>query len=122
MKVYIPLNELGILELEKCQEEETSNLKIVTFTPDEYFYLESKKYLDFLNVECDCIIDLYEDEDIPNDKLIKALEITQILIKNSNDEKFIHLANKFVEIFNLAIQSNTYVNIYCYGDPNRYEG
>lgn len=118
MKVYIPLNLEGIKELESCVEEETKNLKIIEFSADDYFYLESMKYLDFLNAECDVLIDLYEDEDIPNDKLNNALEITKILKDNSSEERFINLANKFIDIFNLAIESNTYVNIYCYGDSN----
>ncbi len=117
MKVYLPLNETGILELKQCVEVETENLKIYKFSPEEYFYLESKKYFDFLNSECSCIIDLFEDEDIPNDKLNSALEITNILINQSTDEKFIELAKKFIKIFELAIKCNTYINIYCYGDP-----
>lgn len=118
MKVYIPLNEEGIKELEECQEEETKNLKIIEFSKDDYFYLERKKYLDFLNIECGVLIDLYEDENIPYNKLNNAIDITKILRDNSSEERFVNLANKFIDIFKLAKECNTYVNIYCYGDPN----
>lgn len=118
MKVYVPLNKKGIEELELGYENETINLKIFTFSADDYFYLEKCKYFDFLNVECDCIIDLFEDEDISNEKLKNGLEITKILVKQSNDSRFINLANKFIEIFELAIKCGTYVNIYCYGKSN----
>ena len=118
MKVYVPLNKEGIEELELCFEHETKNLKVYVFSSDDYFYLEKCRYLDFLNVECDCIIDLYEDEDIPNEKLKNALNITKILIRQSNDPRFINLAKRFVEIFELAIKCGTYINIYCYGNLN----
>ncbi len=118
MRVYIPLNKEGIKELEACVEEETNNMKIIEFSAEDYFYLETKKYLDFLNVECEVLIDLYEDENIPNDKLNNAIEITRILRDNSSEERFVYLANKFIDIFKLAKKCNTYVNIYCYGDPN----
>ena len=118
MKVYIPLNEKGVNELNSWQETETENLKIVVFSGDDYKYLEDRKYLDFLNVECDCLIDLYENEDIPNEKLKNALEVTELLINNSDDERYIGLLNRFKNIFSLAIDCNTYVNIYCYGEKS----
>ncbi len=122
MKVYLPLNEKGIEELEKCQETETENLKVYEFSPNDYFYLENKRYFDFLNVECDCLIDLYEETNITYDKLQNAIEITEILIKQSTDKRFIELGNEFLEIFRKAKQSNTYVNIYCYGNPEIVNG
>ncbi len=118
MKVYVPLNDKGIEELEKWSEIESENLKIFEFSGDDYFYLEEKRYIDYLNVECNVIIDLYEDEDIPNNKLNNALNITRILRDNSSEERFIKLADTFIYIFKLAITSNTYVNIYCYGYIN----
>jgi hypothetical protein len=118
MRIHIPLYEKGIYELEKWQELEANNLKIIEFSSDDYRYLENKKYFDFLNVECNCLIDLYENEDISNEKLPKGLEITRLLIDNTDDERFITLLRKFVDIFELAIKCNTYDNIYCYGDVN----
>ena len=118
MKIYIPLNEIGVNELENWQETETDNLKIFELSGDDYRYLEEKKYLDFLNVECDCLIDLYENEDITDDKLANALEITKLLIDNTDDERFIKLLNIFIRAFDLAIKCNTYANIYCYRDKN----
>ncbi len=116
MKVYVPLNEKGIEELESCQENETENLKIYVFSPEDYFYLDNQKYFDYLNVECGCLIDLYEEERISNDKLKIALDITEILIHQSTEAKFVELANKFVNIFKSAIRAKTYIIIYCYGE------
>ena len=39
MKVYIPLNEKGVNELNSWQETETENLKIVVFHFQIYYYL-----------------------------------------------------------------------------------
>lgn len=122
MRVYLPLNEKGKEELENGQETETENLKIFEFSSDDYFYLEDKKYLDFLNVECGCLIDLYEEDNITYDQLKNAIEITEILIKQSTEKRFTELANQFLEIFKKAKQSNTYVNIYCYGDSRVVNG
>ncbi len=118
MKVYVPTNSFGIEELNNGQELETNNLKVFEFSPSDYYYLEEQKYFDFLNVECNCLIDLYEVEDIPVEKICKAIEITNILINQINEERFLKLANDFINIFDLAVKSNTYVSIYCYGDPN----
>lgn len=122
MKVYVPINDNGIKELETGEEKETRNLVIYEFAPEDYYYLEDHRYFDFLNVECGCLIDLYEEENIPNDKLKTAVDITDILIGQSTEQKFVNLAEKFVEIFELAIKSGTYVNIYCYGDPTLING
>lgn len=117
MKIYIPLNEKGVIECEQAIfENSTENMKVEYFTSEEYLFLETQKYLDFLNVECDCLIDLYEEENIINEKLNNALEITKIIKKNTDDEKYIALLNRFIDIFELAIECNTYVNIYCYGE------
>lgn len=120
MKVYVPKNKKGVEEFDCLVEEETSNLKIVQFTPEDYFYLNKIKYLDSLNVECGCIIDLYEDDIIPLEKLNNAIEITEILIKYINEERFTKLANQMIECFKLAIESKTFVDVYCYGNPKSH--
>jgi len=121
MKVYIPLNELGVNEFDNMVEESTNNLLIIKFDSTEYFYLENMKYLDFINVNCDTLIDLYEEEVIPNEKLKNALEITELLKNNSSDEKYNELLTRFIDIFKKAIDAGTFVGVYCYGEEKSFK-
>jgi hypothetical protein len=121
MTIFLPLNEEGTRDYENLQETKpTKNLNIYFISGDDYDYLEERNYTDILNVECDTIIDLFEEELIPLEKLPKALEITQILIRNTSEKRYIKLLKQFEEIFSLAIKCKTYVIINCYGNPNRY--
>ena len=121
MTIYLPLNEEGMKDYDNQNDPKpTKNLNIYFISGDDYDYLEERNYTDILNVECDTIIDLFEEELIPLEKLPKALEITQILIRNTTEERYIKLLKQFEEIFSLAIKCKTYVIINCYGNPNRY--
>lgn len=121
MTINIPLNRDGIYEFEYYLDyNDANNIKVIEFSGDDYFYLDNLQYFDSINVECDSIIDLYEQEVILYDKLYNAIEITEILIKHINEERFTKLANQMIECFKLAIRSKTFIEVDCYGNPISY--
>lgn len=122
MTIFLPLNEKGIKEFEDDNvRDSTKNLNVYDISKDDYDYLEERRYTDILNIECDTIIDLHEEELIPLEKLPKALEITQILIRNTSEERYIELLKQFEKIFSLAIQCKTCVIINCYLGLDEYD-
>ena len=57
------------------------------FHEDTYLLME--KYLfDFINVECDLLINMYEEEWIDGENLSKTLEITGRMISNCDNKEF----------------------------------
>ena len=79
---------------------------------DEKAFLLMEKYLfNFINAECDLLINMYEEEYIDLDQLSKAEEITKCMINNSDNREFIKLANKFLSIVKKAISLNTFVGL-----------
>ena len=79
----------------------------------EDIYLLMEKYLfNFIDAECNLLINMYEEEWIEGDNLSKTLEITDIMINNSDNEKFVDLAKEFRALVEKAIQYNTCVGCY----------
>ncbi|MCR5629642.1 hypothetical protein [Eubacterium sp.] len=91
-----------------CIKEEFDYME---FHEDTFCFLESRLF-DFINVELDIIINMYEDEIINNDQLSKAYEITKRMILNSDDEKFIKLAEEFQSLIEKAQEYGTVVGLY----------
>ncbi len=81
---------------------------------DEKSFLLMEKYLfNFIDAECDLLINMYEEEYADSDKLPKIVEITKRMINNSDNQNFINLANKFLTIVEKAISLNTFVG-FCF--------
>lgn len=76
------------------------------FHEDGYYLLEEYLF-NFINVECDLLINMYEEEWIEGENLPKVLEITERMINNSDDEEFLKLANEFRNLVEKAIQCQT---------------
>ncbi len=122
MTINIPLNKKGVYEFEYYLDyKEAKNIKVVEFSREDYYYLQKFDYLDFINVNCDALIDLYEEEIILYDKLYKAVKITEILIRHINEERFTKLANILLDCYKLAIKSKTFIEVNCYGCPCTYK-
>ena len=79
----------------------------------EDLYLLMEEYLfNFIDDECDLLINMYEEEWIEGDNLPKALEITDRMINNSDNEEFLKLAKEFRELVKKAIELNTCVGCF----------
>jgi len=81
---------------------------------NEKQFLSAEKYLfNFINVECDLLINMYEEEWAEFDKLARIKEITERMLLNCDDEEVVDFANKFLVILNKAIELHTYVG-FCF--------
>ncbi len=81
------------------------------FHEDSYVLME--KYLfNFIDAECNLLINMYEEEWIEEDNLSKALEITERMMNNSDDEKFLELAGEFLGLLKKALELKTCVGCY----------
>lgn len=95
----VPLNKKGIEELEYGVEE-SNNIKVIHLSNSEFEELyQDGGVFDRINEKCDLMIDDFESETIPNDKLEYCLSIVE--------NKYIRL----MEALNLAKEHNTFVDL-----------
>ena len=80
---------------------------------DEKQFLLMEKYLfNFICLECDVIITMYEEEWVDGDKLKTIQKLTEYSLNTSDNEEFIELANKFLNLVKLAIELKTSLVFY----------
>ena len=88
---------------------------------DDFFYMKfhedtfllMEKYLfNFIDAECNLLINMYEEEWIEGDNLAKTIEITDRMINNCDNDKFVELAKEFRTLVEKAIQYGTCVGCY----------
>lgn len=95
----VPLNKKGIEELE-YGDMNTENVKVIELSYSEFedMYKDGSIF-DKINEECNLLIDDYESETIPNEKIENCLAIVE--------DKYI----KLKEALNLAKEYNTFVDL-----------
>ena len=81
------------------------------FHEDHYCLMEEYLF-NFIDAECDLLINMYEEEFANQDVLPSILEITERMIGSSDNEEFILLANEFKELVEKAIQFNTCIGFF----------
>ena len=81
------------------------------FHEDEYCLLEEYLF-NFIDAECDLLINMYEEEFADPEVLPSILEITERMINSSDNEEFIRLANEFKGLVEKAIQYNTCIGFF----------
>ena len=74
--------------------------------------MESKLF-DFINVECDTLINMYEEEILDTDQLDKAINIIEVIISNTDDKTLLQFAQMLLELLNLAKRNRTIVG-FCF--------
>ncbi|MDB2102154.1 hypothetical protein PMW00_03865 [Clostridium paraputrificum] len=95
----IPLNKKGIEDLEYGVEE-SNNIKVIMLGDSEFEELYKENGIfDIINEECNLLIDDFESERIPKEKIQYCLNIV--------DDKY----TKFKEALNLAKEYNTFVDL-----------
>jgi len=81
------------------------------FHEDKYCILEEYLF-NFIDAECDLLINMYEEEFADPEVLPSILEITERMIDSSDNEEFIRLANEFKVLVEKAIQFNTCIGFF----------
>lgn len=88
-----------------------SDMVCLEFHEDTFYYMESR-ILDFINVECDLLINMYEEEVLENEQLDSAINIVDILVRNSDDDAVITFGKKLLDLMRLAKECGTVVGFY----------
>lgn len=81
------------------------------FHEDKYCLMEEYLF-NFIDAECDLLINMYEEEFADQDTLPSILEITERMINSSDNSEFIKLANEFKVLVEKAIQFNTCIGFF----------
>ncbi len=81
------------------------------FHEDKYCLMEEYLF-NFIDAECDLLINMYEEEFADQETLPSILEITERMINSSDNEEFIKLANEFKKLVEKAIQYNTCIGFF----------
>lgn len=79
---------------------------------EKQFLLMEKYLFNFICLECDLIITMYEEEWVEGDKLITIQKLTEKALNVSDDEKFIELAKQLLNLVRLAIELKTSLVFY----------
>ena len=81
------------------------------FHEDKYCLMEEYLF-NFIDAECDLLINMYEEEFADQEVLPSILEITERMINSSDNEEFIKLANEFKGLVEKAIEFNTCIGFF----------
>lgn len=114
--VLVPKDEEGLKLLYDgliYTEAGEINKKFQYMKMDEKQFLLMEKYLfNFLCVECDLIITMYEEEWADGDKLLNIKNITNKALAISDNVEFKKLANEFLNLVQLSIELKTSLVFY----------
>lgn len=81
------------------------------FHEDKYCLMEEYLF-NFIDAECNLLINMYEEEFANQEVLPSILEITERMINSSDNEEFIKLASEFKGLVEKAIESNTCIGFF----------
>ena len=106
------MNEMAVYNFwDESKNDVQDEFLFMKFHEDTYLLME--KYLfNSIDAECDLLINMYEEEWIEGDNLLKTLEITDRMINNCDSEKIAELAKEFRSLVESAIQYGTCVGCY----------
>ena len=114
--IIVPLNQIGEDELYRNEIFKdayiSNNLQYMVFHEDQYNYMEPRLF-DIINIELGTMINMYEEEIVENDQLEALIDIVDLLISNSDDERFLQFANDFKSLLNVAKKHHTIVG-FCF--------
>ena len=115
--ILVPINEEANDALSNYDfyDREADKVKdgflYMRFHEDKYCLLEEYLF-NFIDAECDLLINMYEEEFADQEVLPSILEITERMIDSSDNEEFIKLANEFKGLVEMAIQFNTCIGFF----------
>ena len=103
------LNQKGIQEMEEYQfDEYTENMFVETLTYNEAESIYMDIFNNF-NEKFDLLIDFFEEEDLPSEKLSAAEEIVSAFLKTDITDEQKSAAEKVLRVIQKAIECSTYV-------------
>ena len=103
------INQKGIQEMEEYQfDEYTENMFVETlsYTEAEAIYMD---IFNKFNEKFDLLIDFFEEEDLPAEKLSEAEKITADFLKTNITDEQKCAAEKVLRVIQKAIECGTYV-------------
>lgn len=115
--ILTPLTKQALSDLYDANFINSENGKV----KEEYSYMEfdeetfllMEEYLfNFISVECNLIITMYEEEWAEGEMLNDIIKIAERMINNSDNEKFIELAQKFLVLVKIAIEKERVLVFY----------
>ena len=114
-KIIVPLDDIATEQLYECDiyqnGEIRNNMVGIVFHEDTFYYME-KRLLDFINVECGLLINMYEEEVIENNQLDKAIDTVELVMNNSDDSVLLNFAQTLLSLLKLAKKQGTIVGFY----------
>ena len=115
--ILVPVNDEAsdILSDYAFYDKESDRVKdgflYMKFHEDKYCLMEDYLF-NFIDAECDLMINMYEEEFADQEHLPSILEITERMIDSSDNEEFIELANEFKGLVQKAIDFNTCIGFF----------
>ena len=115
--ILVPVNDEAsdILSDYAFYDKESDRVKdgflYMKFHEDKYCLMEDYLF-NFIDAECDLMINMYEEEFVDQEHLPSILEITERMIDSSDNEEFIELANEFKGLVQKAIDFNTCIGFF----------
>ena len=113
--ILVPVNQEGEDELYRGEihndEYIGHNFRYMLFHEEQYVYMESALF-DIINVELGTLINMYEEEIVESERTGQLLDIIDMLIRNSDDDRFLKFAEEFRSLVQLAIEHHTSVGFY----------
>ena len=114
-KIIVPLDAAAadqLYEYDIYQNGEIRNGMVGLVFYEHTFYYMEKRLLDFINVECGLLINMYEEEVLENDQLDKGIQVVELVMNNSDDSVLLDFAQKLLELLRLAKKQGTIVGFY----------
>ena len=103
------LNQKGIQEMEEYQfENYTENMYVETLSYKEAESIYMQIFNEF-NTKFDLLIDYFEEEDLPSEKLSNAEKIVSDFLKTEISAEQKSAAKKILRVIQKAIECKTYV-------------
>lgn len=114
--ILVPLNENGEEQLYNYDFYDdkggvNSNFKFMMFNEETFLYME-KRLLDFINVECDVLINMYEEEILEHEQLPKARQTIEKVLRNTDDKRLIEFACELEDLIDFAVENKKEVGFY----------
>lgn len=114
-RILVPIDKEAAAKLYQGEiytdGEISSDMVGLVFKEDTFYYMESKIF-DFINVECNTLINMYEEEILDADKLDKAGAVVELIIRNSDDTQVLAFTGILLDLIRSAKKYGTIVGFY----------
>lgn len=102
--IRVPKDEKAMDDYDHGMQKK-EQMEEMIMSEEQFYTLWNMGVFDMINIECDALIDDYEEEYLALDKIPKAIEIVNRIISTNSNEKLIELR----EMLKLAMEYKTLV-------------